>query len=390
MARLTAAKVRTAAPGRYSDGGTLTLLVTERGGRSWVQRMTIAGKRVDIGLGPVSVVTLSMARERALENRRRLWAGEDPRTGRPAPLAPVAAPVSTAPTFREAAAAVLETNKASWRNPRSAALWVRMLERHAYPAIGDKRVDAIGRAAALAVLAPVMRDAPPTGRKLRQAVRQVLAWAQAHGHIDQNPAGEMIAAALPKARASKPRKAAPYREVGAMLRTVEASTMAEASKACFVFTVLTGVRPGEARGARWSEIDTDAGTWTVPGERMKKGQPHRVPLSRESLAVLERAAALVDGSDLVFPSPANRGRELSHSTLVMALRRLGITVDVHGFRSSVRDWCAEQTDTPREVCEAVLAHVNGDATERAYFRSDLFDKRRAVMAAWAAFVLAGV
>ena len=389
MARLTAAKVRTAGAGRYSDGGTLTLLVTKRGGRSWVQRLTINGRRADVGLGPASVVSLQMARDRALENRRRLWNGEDPRTGRPAAAASVAAPVSTAPTFREAAAAVLEANRGAWRNSRSASVWGRMLERHAYPAIGNKRVDAIGRADVLRVLSPVMLDTPPTGRKLRQNVRQVFAWAQAHGHITENPAGEVIAAALPKAPAVKAhRKAAPYRETGAMLRTVEASTIAAAVKACFAFIVLTGVRTNEARGARWSEIDTAAGTWKIPGKRMKEGRGHRVPLSDAALAVLERAAGLIDGSGLLFPSPVKRGQPISRSAMLMALRRLGIAVDVHGFRSSLRDWCAE-TGEPREVAEAALSHVNGGTVEASYFRSDLFDKRRELMGQWAQFVTGG-
>ena len=380
MGRLTAAQVRTLGPGRYSDGGTLTLLVGKADrGRSWVQRLMLRGRRCDVGLGPASVVTLAMARQRALENRQLVWAGGDPRDAKRK---------ASVPTFREAAKRMMTANAGRWRNGRTATDMVSQLERYVYPAIGNKGVDEIDRAAVLRVLVPVCTEKPETGRRVRRAVRAVLAWAMANGFTETNSAGEAIDAALPKRAASvrEHHKALPYREVGAALRAVEASSAAEAVKACITFAVLTGVRSGEARGACWSEIDTAAATWTIPGKRMKGGREHRVPLSREALAVLEHAAGLCDGSDYVFPSPARPGAPLSDTVLVRALQRAGVEAVPHGFRSSFRDWASEQTDAPHAVCEMALAHSVGSAVERSYARSDLFDRRRGLMDQWAAFM----
>ena len=205
--------------------------------------------------------------------------------------------------------------------------------------------------------------------------------------VAENVADTRIDAALPKPATVKVHhKATPYREVGEALQTVEASTMATSIKMCFALIVLTACRSGEARLAEWSEVDTEAAEWVIPGERTKSGRPHRVPLSVEALAILDRARRL-GGERFVFPSPAKPGAALARATLLAAVRRAGITADIHGFRSSFRDWCAEETDAPREVCEAALAHVNGDETERAYFRSDLFAKRAELMRQWAAYVL---
>ena len=199
-------------------------------------------------------------------------------------------------------------------------------------------------------------------------------------------AAEGIDGALPKVNGRKTHfRALPYREVGEALAAVDSSPASLAARLCFRFLVLTAARSGEARGAVWSEMDTKAREWRIPGERTKTGAPHRVPLAAEAMAVLERARALDDRGELVFPG-RQRGRELSNMTLTKILRERGLAhrATVHGFRSAFRDWCAE-TGAPREVAEAALAHTVG-GVEGAYFRSDLFERRRALMESWGAFL----
>ena len=248
-------------------------------------------------------------------------------------------------------------------------------------------VDRIGREDVLRVLTPIWGTRMETARRVRQRIRTVLRWCEAHGFIDRNVAGDAISGALPAMPAVKTHfHALPYQEVRAALDTVEASGASMSAKLCLRFLVLTAARSGEARFARWDEIHTDQTVWTIPSTRMKSQREHRVPLSDAVLGVLEQAQALNDGSDLVFPSPLRPGKPLSNMTLTKVLRDRGLAdkATVHGFRSSFRDWCAE-TGKPREVAEAALAHVVG-GVEGAYFRSDLFAKRRLLMDQWGAFL----
>ena len=196
----------------------------------------------------------------------------------------------------------------------------------------------------------------------------------------------MIDAALPSALKVKAhRKALPYAQVPAALAAVVASGASEPTRACLRFVALTGVRSGEARGATWSEFDLDNRTWTIPPERMKTGVTHRVPLSEAAVRIVESMRLLRRPCELVFPSA--RGKALSPSTLVKALRATGCSATVHGFRTSFRTWAAEKTDTTRDIAEMCLAHVVGSDIERSYRRSDLFDKRRLLMEQWAAWCL---
>ena len=224
---------------------------------------------------------------------------------------------------------------------------------------------------------------------MRQRIRAVLRWCQAHGYIENNAAGEGIDGALPvMPRVKEHFRALPYQEVAAALETVEASGASMAARLCFRFRVLAAARSGEAREATWTEIEVDAREWRIPGERMKGGVEHRIPLSDAAVAVLGQAQSLDDGPDLVFPSPMKRGRPLSDMTLTKVLRDIGLAerCTVHGFRSSFRDWCAE-TGKPREIAEAALAHTVG-GVEGAYFRSDLYERRRRLMDQWAGFLTA--
>ena len=368
-------------PGRYSDGGGLHLFISRGGGKSWVQRITIDGRRRDLGLGAFPAVSLAQARERAARNRAAVADGVDPLAQRRA---------TAVPTFREAARAVHAANLPRWRNGKHTDGWMQSLTRHAMPTLGELPLDRIAQSDVLHVLTPIWTTLPETARRVRQRMRAVFLWGMAHGHLQANPAGEVIDGALPRMPRTKAHfRALPHHEVGEALRTVAASQASMSAKLCLRFLALTAARSGEARGARWEEIDLANAVWRLPSQRMKAGVEHRVPLSRQALAVLREAAALRDGSGLVFPSPLKPGSPLSDMTLTKALRATGYAerATVHGFRSSFKSWTLEETTTPWAVSEAALAHVLGNATEQAYARTDLFERRRALMQAWADYIL---
>ncbi len=367
-------------PGRYSDGEGLHLYISTAGRKSWVQRITIDGRRRDLGLGAYPSVSLAQAREKAAGNRAVVAKGRDPLAERRSPAMP---------TFREAARAVHEANRPRWRNDRHIASWMQTLERHAMPALGDTPLDRIDRGAVLQVLTPIWTTRPETARRVRQRMRTVFLWAIAHGFMETNPAGEAIDGALPpmpKVRAHL--RALPYQEVGAALGAVESSQASASAKWCFRFLVLTAARSGEARGAVWDEIDLQGRVWRIPSHRMKAGMEHRVPLSRQAVGLLLEASALRDETGLVFPSPLKFGSPMSDMTLTKVLRSVGLAerATVHGFRSSFKNWTLEQTDAPWAVSEAALAHFLGNSTEQAYARSDLFERRRALMQLWADYL----
>ena len=364
-------------PGRYSDGDGLHLFVSRTGGKSWVLRITVGGRRRDIGLGGYPAVSLTQARKRASDNREAIAEGRDPAADKRRPATP---------TFREAADAFHEFNKPRWRSGKHASAWIQTLRRHAFPKIGAKPVDEISRAAVLTVLTPIWTTRPETARRVRQRMRTIFKWAMAKELIETNPAGESIDGALPSMRKVKAHlRALPYQEAGAALRTVDASQASLAAKLCLRFLVLTAARSGEARGAAWSEIDLENKTWTISGSRMKAGMEHRVPLSDQALEVLKLARQLDYGSGLCFPSPLKPGQPLSDMTLTKTLRSTGLAdrATVHGFRTAFKTWTMEQTDEPWEVGEAALAHRLGGSVEQAYARSDLFDRRRKLMQRWA-------
>ena len=378
---LSATKVKALRePGRYSDGGGLHLFVSKAGRKSWVLRITVDGRRRDIGLGGYPSVSLARAREKAAEYRTAIAEGRDPVAEKHAPAMP---------TFKEAAYAVHKANKPRWRSPRHMAGWIQTLERHAMPALGNTPLDRIDRGDVLRVLTPIWTSRPETARRVRQRMRTIFRWAMAHGFMESNPAGEAIDGALPPMPKVKAHfRALPYQEVGSALDTVAASQASMSAKLCFRFLVLTVARSGEARGTTWDEIDLEDRVWRIPSGRMKAGIEHRVPLSDEALEVLGEASVLQEDPGLVFPSPLKQGAPMSDMTLTKILRSVGLAehATVHGFRSSFKNWALEQTDTPWVVSEAALAHSLGNSTEQAYARSDLFERRRTLMQQWAGYL----
>ncbi len=380
---LSATFVRNAkTPGRYGDGRGglgLGLLVRPalRGGlnKSWTQSVRIDGRPTSLGLGRYPVVTLAMARERALENARAIEQGHDPRRS-----------ARAVPTFAEALETVIAIHAPNWKDRRgSERQWRASLATYALPRIGDKTVDAVTSADVMAVLLPIWSVKRVTAGRVRQRIGAVMNWAVAQGLRADNPAGDAISAALPRTAAvRRHQRALPHAEVRAALARVRDCNAYAGVRLAFEFLVLTAARSGEVRNARWEEIDRDGAVWTVPAERMKNGREHRVPLSDRALEVFDEASKLAGADGWVFPSP--RGRAMHQRHLSELMRTLRVDAVPHGFRSSFRDWAAECTDAPREVCEVALAHVNGDRVEAAYRRSDLFDRRRALMADWAAYV----
>ena len=373
--RLTALFVKNVSePGKYYDEHGLLLRVTAS--KQWIQRLTVHGKRRDIGLGSVTYVTLAKARKTAFENKKLARAGGDPVALRQR---------KAVPTFAEAAETVIALHEPNWRNSsRSAGQWRASLRDYAYPAIGAKPVSEIGPQDVMGVLLPHWNDKRETMRRVKQRIQAVMRWAVAQGFRTDDPVAA-IAAALPKNGATRTNfRALPHGEVAEAIAGVRASQAAITSKLAFEFLVLTAARSGEVRLATWAEIDMATATWTIPAERMKAGKEHRVPLSGRAIAVLHEAAEIADGSGLVFPSV--RGRAMSDSTLSKLLREIDVKAVPHGFRSSFRDWAGDN-GWPREVAEMALAHVVV-GVEEAYARSDLLDRRRELMDAWAGFLRA--
>ena len=281
---------------------------------------------------------------------------------------------------------MIELRRPTWSNAKHAAQWTNTLAAYAHPLIGTKRVDEVNSGDVLAVLTPIWTSKSETASRVRQRMETVFDWAVVQGWRLDNPAGRPILKVLPRLpKVKKHHPALPYAEVPAALEQVRESTAEPVTKLSFEFLVLTAARSSEVRLAEWCEIDWQSRTWTVPASRMKARREHRVPLVGVALEVLSEARDL-DGeaSGLVFPGRS--GKPLSNMVYVTLLRRLGIPAVAHGFRSSFKDWCIECTDTPWVVGEAALAHNLGNSTETAYARSDLFERRRGLMAEWADFL----
>ena len=385
---LTAQRVKTAPAGVYSDGNGLTLRVADSGTRSWVQRVTIDGKQRNIGLGSFPSIGLKDARERAIDNLRAVGDGRDPiDEKREAKEAREAAKFETPaiPTFREAAFQVIDLRRPTWSSDRHSKQWIESLTNHAFPALGRKPIDRVTSADVLGVLSPIWTAKAETATRLRQRLEVIFDWAIAAGFRQDNPATAIKKALPRRPRLKQHHPALPYAEVAAALSQVKGSTADPLTKLAFEFLVLTAARTGEVRGAVWDEIDFGARTWTIPALRMKARREHRVPLCDRAVALLGEARALNQADGLIFPAK-RKGGKLSNMVLEMLLRRLEIPAVPHGFRSSFKDWCLAETSAPWAVSEAALAHNLGNSMEASYARTDLFDRRRGLMAEWAEWV----
>ena len=362
-------------PGRYHYGDLgLMLVVRSATSKSFIQRVTVNGRRRDIGLGSARWVTLDEAKNAAWENMKSARTGGDPSLS------------ARNKTFEEAVERVIKLHEPTWKHKRTADQFRNSLRDHAFKQIGQKNVSDITSADVLAIVGPIWNTKRDMARKVRQRIAMTMNWAQAEGLRADNPC-DALSAALPKAEAGGKRhlKALPYADVpGAIMTVRDASRSGWAVKRCFEFMVLTACRSGEARGARWSEIDLENRLWTIPAERMKANREHQVPLGDRLIEILAEAQGHADHSGLVFPSRA--GKPMSDMALSKMLRSRQIDAVPHGFRSSFRQWAAERTNFPREVAEFALAHNLPDRVEAAYQRGTLVDKRRDLMERWEMFL----
>lgn len=382
---------RLTTPGLYAVGGVagLHLQVTKSGARSWILRTTIAGKRRDLGLGGYPDVTLALAREKARDTREKIAQGIDPVAERQRLRSAALAERLRDMTFEKAAEAVVAKKQAEARNPKHGKQWASTLETYAYPILGPMSVADIELAHVKQVLEPIWQTKTETATRVRQRIEAVLSWASVHGHRSgENPArwkGNLDAVLPAPTKVSKVEhhRAMPMDEMHDFMLVLEKRK--GIAPRCLAFVILTAVRSGEARAATWDEIDLAEKVWTIPGDRMKAGREHRVPLSAPAVELLE-ALPRFAGCNLIFPN--TQGRKLSDATLAAVLKRMKLheTATVHGFRSTFRDWAAERTSTPHHVAEMALAHTIKNHAEAAYRRGDLLAKRAKLMQQWADFL----
>jgi integrase len=396
IGKLSAVEVTKAkGPGVLHDGSGLYLRVSASGAKSWVFRYQLDGKRRDMGLGAFPAISLAEARERAAVHRRQRTDGVDPLDAKAARQQAQRLAEARGRTFRQVAEDLLRSKQPGWRNPTHRHQWRNTLTTYAYPILGDLPVSTIDTGLVMQVLSPIWATKTETANRLRGRIEAVLDAAKAHGYCEgENPARWRghLDALLPKpskVHRAEHHPALPYPQIGTFI--AELRRRESMSARVLEFTILTAARTNEALGARWGEINLGERIWIVPPERMKAGKEHRVPLSDAAVAVLEKVlpmALMCDGKPApnapVFPSN-RRALPMTRTVLLKLLKSMRAGMTVHGFRSGFSDWAAERTSYPREIIEAALAHAVGSPVEQAYRRTDVFERRRRLMADWAGF-----
>jgi len=395
--------------GHYGDGGGLYLQVGKGGAKSWIFRYWVAerdpvtgkivhdprtkktkGRAREMGLGAFITVSLAEARERALECRKLRERDIDPIDAREEARRHGAIERAKSIKFKDAAAAYMAAHRVAWKNDKHAAQWPATLTKYAYPIIGDLPLHMINTPLVMKVIEPIWPTKPETANRLRGRIETVLDWATVRGYRHgENPARwrghlEMLLPSRSKVRKTQHHSALPYAELPAFL--IKLREQEGGAARALEFTILTAARTSETINAKQTEIDRQNKLWIVPAERMKAGKEHRVPLSDRALAILDEVSQTEDEKENFVFSGRSLGRPLSNMAMLKLLQRMGRTdLTVHGFRSTFRDWAAERTKFANEVVEMALAHVVDDKTEAAYRRGDLFEKRRQLVAAWAAY-----
>jgi len=377
MGKLSAAKIAKLdlkKQAQYGDGRGLWLQVSAFGTRSWILRYMIAGRARVMGLGPYPEVTLAEARERAAGARKQIRDGIDPIDARREKRMAAKIEAAKLTSFAQCVEEYLETHESAWKNQKHRAQWRSTIATYAHPIIGKLPVAAIDTALVLKVLRPIWLKKPETASRLRGRIERILAWATVSEYRQgENPARwrghlqEMLPAKT-RVRNVKHHSALPYKDVPTFMAQLRGRDSISAR--ALEFTILNANRTGEAIGAKWDEVDFSTKVWTVPADRMKAGKEHRVPLTDRAMEILKLLPRERE-NPYVFVS-GKKGTALSNMAML-------------GFRSSFRDWCAEQTNYPRELAEAALAHTLPDKVERAYQRGDLLEKRRRLMSEWAKF-----
>jgi integrase len=369
-------------PGVYGDGAGLYIRVTETGSKHWIHRFTLDGKAHWMGLGPYPEITLAEARQKTLDARRVKLAGNNPIAERDAENAKKRGAI----TFQECADQYIASHRSGWKNSKHVSQWSNTIATYCGPIIGTVPVKAVDVALIMRVLDPIWTTKAETASRLRGRIESILDWATVRGYREgDNPArwkGQLdhLLPNISRVKRITHHAALGYAEMAELMLTLrqQAGIAAKALE----FTILTACRSGEARLATWEEIDLNSRVWVIPGERMKAGKEHRVPLSDAAIAVLNQ---MDQTTKYIFPG-RSEGRPLSDMSLSSVLRRMGRDdLTVHGFRSTFRDWASESTAYARDVAEMALAHSIGNKVEAAYRRGDLFTKRTRMMADWAEF-----
>lgn len=381
---LSAMKVRqTTKAGRYADGNGLYLVVDPSGAKRWLLRTVVMGRRRDIGLGGLSIVSLADAREKAIEYRKLARDGGDP-------LALRRAQQQVVPTFEKAAEAAHKAMKVGFANDKHADQWINTIKQYANPHIGDRRIDDISTADILKVLAPIWLTKSETARRLKQRMHKVFEHAKASGQRSGENPVVGVASGLPKQPSGETHHAAlPVADLPDFMVKLRTAGDSHSSRLALELLILTGTRTSEVLLAKWEEIDLTKAVWTIPAERMKAKRVHRIPLTPRCVEILRLAKQLAAGGALVFPGQ-KKDRPLSNMVFLKLLERMKVEVTAHGFRSTFSDWAAETTHYPSEVVEMALAHSIKNKVEAAYRRGDLLDKRVPLMDEWAAFALSKI
>lgn len=366
-------------PGTYQDGEGLMLLVKPTGTRSWQVRVQVDGKRRDFGLGSAFTVSLADARTKAAAIRATYKTGVDPVAKRRAEKRAQ----QEIPTFKQATESAHAELLTGWRNGKHKRDWASSLQSYAYPHIGDVRIDQLTPAMVRDLLLDIWLAIPVTAKRVRQRIKAVVDWAAAKGYCKPLDLSGVIKGLPRQPKRDAHFAAMPYSDVPGFLESL-ANAPESIGRTALQFAILTAARSGEVRGAVWGEFDLDNAIWSIPGERMKAGRPHIVPLSSAAMALLKVAARIgCDPAKPVFPGV--RGGALSDMTLSKIMRDMKLPFTVHGFRSSFKDWACECTSYPDAVSEAALAHADNDRTRAAYRRTDFLEKRRELMATWGSY-----
>lgn len=377
--------LRNAKEGVYSDGGNLFLRVRKSGSKAWVFRHKVDGKPHEIGMGAYPAKPLAKARKDATKMREYLAEGKDPAHVITPPV------IAEKKTFKELAEDHIAAKSVEWRNEKHTWQWSRTLEMFVYPTIGKLTPDKITDDHIIRILTPIWTTKTETATRVRQRIEAVMSRAitlKMRDRSEGNPAAwkdhlEHLLPAPKKIQKVAHHPAIAHGDLSALLSQLR--TVESVGSYCLQFISMTAVRSGEARGATWDEFDLLNKTWTIPASRMKMKKPHVVPLPSPAMAILRHMMQV--GTPHVFASPTKPRQPISDIAVITTLHRLRPDITVHGMRSAFRDWCSEETNFPREVVEMSLAHAIESKTEEAYFRSDLLEKRRALMDAWAVFLV---
>jgi len=378
---LTALKIKKLTiPGRYADGNNLYLEVDKSGARRWTLRVTILGRRRDMGLGGISTVSLEEARELAYQYRKIARSGGDPILERQKNR-------GLQTTLIYCTKKVHEINLPTWKNEKFAKQWLSSLEHHVFPTIGKLPISQVTSADILRVLTPIWNTKGDTAKKIKQRLRMIIKWARAQGYFQGDDPVELAEQALPKQlKSDDHHKSLEFEKLPEMISNLRKSKISLPTKLALEFTILSACRTSEVLNAKWEEIDLTKLIWSIPSERMKGGKVHQVPLTDRMTVILNDCKKLKTNNDLLFPSEIN-GEALSNNTMRLALKkRLKIDATVHGMRSSFKDWASETTNFANEVSEMALAHTISNKTELAYRRRTLIEKRRHLMQKWSDYL----